>query len=85
MLTSCLALRRLALISSAADMPHANRLTVGVMALVAEEEGRAISRRTKKPSPPPGGEISSSEANAATSMASYWLSPRRLRQRVGKF
>src|SRR3954468_24556747 len=32
----------------AADMPSANRLTVGVMALVAEEEGRAISRRTKE-------------------------------------
>jgi DNA invertase Pin-like site-specific DNA recombinase len=31
----------------AADMPSANRLTVGVMALVAEEEGRAISKRTK--------------------------------------
>jgi DNA invertase Pin-like site-specific DNA recombinase len=31
----------------AADMPSANRLTVGVMALVAEEEGRAISARTK--------------------------------------
>lgn len=31
----------------AADMPHANRLTVGVMALMAEEEGRAISKRTK--------------------------------------
>ena len=31
----------------AADMPHANRLTVGVMAMVAEEEGRAISKRTK--------------------------------------
>lgn len=31
----------------AADMPHANRLTVGIMALVAEEEGLAISRRTK--------------------------------------
>lgn len=31
----------------AADMPHANRLTVGVMALVAEEEARAISARTK--------------------------------------
>jgi DNA invertase Pin-like site-specific DNA recombinase len=30
-----------------ADMPFANRLTVGVMALVAEEEGRAISIRTK--------------------------------------
>jgi DNA invertase Pin-like site-specific DNA recombinase len=32
----------------AADMPTANRLTVGVMAMVAEEEGRAISRRTKE-------------------------------------
>ena len=30
-----------------ADMPFANRLTIGVMALVAEEEGRAISARTK--------------------------------------
>jgi DNA invertase Pin-like site-specific DNA recombinase len=32
----------------AADMPHANRLTVGVMAMVADEERRAISRRTKE-------------------------------------
>lgn len=31
----------------AADMPNANRLTVGIMALVAEEEARAISARTK--------------------------------------
>lgn len=31
----------------ACDNPHANRLTVGIMALVAEEEGRAISARTK--------------------------------------
>jgi DNA invertase Pin-like site-specific DNA recombinase len=31
----------------ACDMPHANRLTVGIMALVAEEEGKAISARTK--------------------------------------
>lgn len=31
----------------AADMPNANRLTVGIMALVAEDEGRAISQRTK--------------------------------------
>lgn len=30
-----------------ADNPHATRLTVGIMALVAEEEGRAISARTK--------------------------------------
>jgi DNA invertase Pin-like site-specific DNA recombinase len=31
-----------------ADMPRANRLTVGIMAMVAEEEGRMISRRTKE-------------------------------------
>ena len=30
-----------------ADMPSANRLTVGIMAMVAEEEGRMISERTK--------------------------------------
>jgi DNA invertase Pin-like site-specific DNA recombinase len=32
----------------ACDMPFANRLTIGIMALMAEEEGRAISRRTKE-------------------------------------
>src|SRR3954471_18418479 len=31
----------------AADMPYANRLTIGIMALVAEEEARATSARTK--------------------------------------
>jgi DNA invertase Pin-like site-specific DNA recombinase len=31
----------------AADMPFANRLTVGIMALVADEERRMISSRTK--------------------------------------
>ena len=30
-----------------ADMPSANRLTVGIMAMVAEEEGRMISARAK--------------------------------------
>jgi hypothetical protein len=29
---------------TAADMPNPNRLTVGIMAMVAEEERRAISR-----------------------------------------
>src|SRR3982751_2868685 len=31
----------------AADMPTANRLTVGIMAMVADEERRMISKRTK--------------------------------------
>jgi DNA invertase Pin-like site-specific DNA recombinase len=31
----------------AADMPNANRLTVGIIAMVAEEERRMISKRTK--------------------------------------
>src|SRR5262249_60483162 len=31
----------------AVDMPHANRLTVGIMALVAQQEREAISQRTK--------------------------------------
>lgn len=33
---------------TAADMPNANRLTVGIMAMVAEEERRMISARTKE-------------------------------------
>lgn len=32
----------------AADMPDANRMTVGIMALVAEQEREAISKRTKE-------------------------------------
>ena len=32
----------------AADMPAANRLTVGIMAMVADEERRLISKRTKE-------------------------------------
>lgn len=31
----------------AADMPSTNRLTVGIMAMVADEERRMISKRTK--------------------------------------
>ena len=32
------------------DMPNANRMTVGIMAVIAEEERRMISERTKAPS-----------------------------------
>ncbi len=32
----------------AADMPDANDLTVGIMALVAQQEREAISKRTKE-------------------------------------
>jgi DNA invertase Pin-like site-specific DNA recombinase len=32
----------------AADMPHANNLTIGIMALVAQQEAEAISKRTKE-------------------------------------
>jgi DNA invertase Pin-like site-specific DNA recombinase len=32
----------------AAEMPQANRLTVGIMAMVADEERRLISKRTKE-------------------------------------
>ena len=42
-----LGLQRSGIAFTAADMPNANRLTVGIMAMVAEEERRAISARTK--------------------------------------
>jgi DNA invertase Pin-like site-specific DNA recombinase len=42
-----LGLQRSGIAFAAADMPNANRLTVGIMAMVAEEERRAISERTK--------------------------------------
>lgn len=43
-----LGLQRSSVFFVCADMPHANELTVGIMALVAEEERKAISRRTKE-------------------------------------
>jgi DNA invertase Pin-like site-specific DNA recombinase len=42
-----LGLQRSGIAFTAADMPNANRLTVGIMAMVAEEERRAISERTR--------------------------------------
>jgi DNA invertase Pin-like site-specific DNA recombinase len=42
-----LGLQRSGIAFTAADLPNANRLTVGIMAMVAEEERRAISERTK--------------------------------------
>lgn len=43
-----LGLQRSSICFICADMPQANELTVGIMALVAEEERKAISRRTKE-------------------------------------
>jgi DNA invertase Pin-like site-specific DNA recombinase len=43
-----LALRDAGVKFVAADMPDANELTVGIMALVAEQERQAISKRTKE-------------------------------------
>lgn len=43
-----LALRDSGIKFVAADLPDANELTVGIMALVAEQERQAISRRTKE-------------------------------------
>jgi DNA invertase Pin-like site-specific DNA recombinase len=42
-----LGLQRSSIAFTAADMPNANRPTVGIMAMVAEEERWAISERTK--------------------------------------
>lgn len=42
-----LGLERSGINFTAADMPNANRLTVGIMAMVAEEERHAVSARTK--------------------------------------
>jgi DNA invertase Pin-like site-specific DNA recombinase len=42
-----LGLERSGIAFTAADMPNANRLTVGIMAMVAEEERRMISERTR--------------------------------------
>jgi hypothetical protein len=42
-----LSLRNAGIDFTAVDMPNANRMTVGVMALVAEQEREAISKRNK--------------------------------------
>jgi DNA invertase Pin-like site-specific DNA recombinase len=42
-----LGLQRSGVAFTAADLPNANRLTVGIMAMIAEEERRLISDRTK--------------------------------------
>ena len=42
MLTSCSGLEKAGVDFVAADMPAANRLTVGIMAMVADEERRMI-------------------------------------------
>jgi len=43
-----LTLRHSGVVFVAADMPNANQLTVGIMALVAQQEREAISKRTKE-------------------------------------
>ena len=42
-----LSLRDAGIDFTAVDMPHANRLTIGIMALVAEQEREATSHRTR--------------------------------------
>jgi DNA invertase Pin-like site-specific DNA recombinase len=48
-----LSLRDAGIDFTAVDMPNANRLTVGIMALVAEQEREAISVRTRRRCRPP--------------------------------
>lgn len=40
-------IRRSGIAFTPADMPNANRLTVGITAMAVEEERRAVSKRTK--------------------------------------
>ncbi len=65
----------------AADMPQANRMTIGIMAIVAEQEREAISARTKaalaaakargqRLGNPKGHQISNAEAGRARGAAS---------------
>ena len=60
-----LGLQRSGIAFTAADMPNANRLTVGIMAMVAEEERRAISERTK-------AALAAAKARGGSSWVAAW-------------
>jgi DNA invertase Pin-like site-specific DNA recombinase len=51
----------------AADMPEANEMVVGIMAVVAQAERKMISKRTKERLPPLRRAVRNSEASETIS------------------
>jgi DNA invertase Pin-like site-specific DNA recombinase len=69
-------------------MPNANRLTVGIMAMVAEEERRAISGRTQAAPPAAaakvrGGKLGGRPKNLKNTELGWKHSAETRRSRVG--